>query len=988
MAGFDDFPLAPQQPPAADPWAQFPMAGQPPAAPPSMGPIMDGGLLTPPRADAPQPAPAPAGAPVQDDRGWMEYIWDTGNIGAEGFVRGATNVLGAPADLINAAPMLANLLPGEQGVGPMSDYPIGGSQSLQDLIFGTGDAITGAAAEGLKALGAPEGVLTYDPVAQDVFQRGVSRVGEEMGAAAIPAGALVGAGARMGVQGARNGGALSRLFVEPAAVDPSKFVAKEMAAATAAGMGATAANEVFENQDRSNPLVDFLGALGGVGLAGTGGVVARGLRDLAAAATGSTKYAGEIVRNAVTDEMIRNSTTLGQQVDAARPDAPIDTAPLADAIMRPSDAEQIVPGFQASTADRAGDAGLASLENARSRNNPGAFRARADENTQAIERTMSGMAPDETPAAFREALEAGRDRALTDVSVRSAEAQANYDRAVSGLSPLMTGEARGADIRAALEGASEKAKAIVSEAWRPVNEADATVNIAPLRDAFDTAGAQVPEALQPLLPAASAVPGRLATPAGPEVPTGILDASGRPITRPGAPSGEVQPISEVMGIRSALSNDLRRDGITPQEVRLIEDHIAKLDAYIEQALPDTLRQQYDTARTASRDYHDRFTRGNTAIGQALRVTEGGGYQAPDSGVARKFVQGDQGRISDTEALFKEAGSDPRAVNAVRDQILQDARDRGVMQSPAALDQFIKDNSQLLARYPELKAELGEAGKLRSALTDAQGNETRLRTELTSPGKSPVANYLQYGDERAVDAIKGVIAARDPAKAVDDLLNFVGDAPQAVEGARAAFWKHMDASARSRNMAAETESGLMPFVPKRLAAFLDNPANAAVAQRLYRDNPEHLADIRTLAEALRGTNTANKVGISVNPSGTAQMMRGQAPVSMAELGSKFYQMQLGRVSPAYVAAHLAGKISARAVGSQRAKAFEALLDKALLDPETARLLLQENNPANRAALARKVGAWKLNHGDVLTQMLSEDEQSPDDEIKGKVMEGQQ
>jgi hypothetical protein len=115
-----------------------------------------------------------------------------------------------------------------------------------------------------------------------------------------------------------------------------------------------------------------------------------------------------------------------------------------------------------------------------------------------------------------------------------------------------------------------------------------------------------------------------------------------------------------------------------------------------------------------------------------------------------------------------------------------------------------------------------------------------------------------------------------------------------------------------------------------------------------------------------------------------MMRGQAPVSMAELGSKFYQMQLGRVSPAYLAAHIAGKISSRAVGSQRAKAFEALLDKALLDPETAAMLLRENNPANRAALARTVNLWRLNHGDALVQMLEEDDQTPDDEMRRSIM----
>jgi hypothetical protein len=974
--------------PSAGPWAKYasaPGAGKPTVA--SNMPPMDPGARYPigndsvavRRADAGMTLPvgqtdfeaaldplSPFGADMQPQVAPpppVSTAYDLGMAVPDGVRQGFANLLGLPADLVNNVPKLLNLLPGDQGVGTFTE----GASALTNLVAGDGTftvpegANTAPAGGGevndylLRGAGA---IPDYEP--QTTAGRIAGRVGEEVGAMAVPAAATLRAANRLGVEGSRQAGGLTRFFVEPAAVDPAGFVGKEVSAAAAAGAGAGVANEVANNQDRSNPLIDLIGALGGVTLANTGKTLLNAVVDLGAAAVGSERYAGNVVRNAVSDQLVSNSSIAGRQVTPENMGKPIDTQELVDAVMRPSAAEQKVPGFQASTADRAADPGLASLENARSRNNPGMFRARTDANTQAVEGAMGGLAPTETPGTFRGALEDRVGSVLGEAANVTDAARTAFNDAVAPLRPLMTAEGRGAEIRAALEGASAKAKEVVSAAWGPLNQAADPVDIAPLADSFAQADASVPVALQPLTPRASSVPGQLAE------------------------TSATQPVSEVMGIRTALTNDLRREGITPQEVRLIEDRIARLDAYVEQALPAELTTAYSEARTATREFSDRFTRQNTAIGQSLRTTEGGGYALPDSAVPRKFVQGDQGRLADTEALFKEAGSDPRATTAVRDQLLQDARDRGALEDPRMMDRFMSENSEILKRYPDLKADLTKASGAKTALTGAEKTQTGLIDRLTKPGKSAVATYLSFDNNRAVDAIRSVLNSRSPAAAADELLTFVDDAPQAVEGARAAFWRHLDGNIRSKNAMTETDSGVMPIVPRKMAAFLDDPVNAAVAERLYRDNPEHLADIKQLAEVLRGTGTASRVGNAVNPSGTAQMMRGQAPVSMAELGSKFYQMQLGRVSPAYLAAHIAGKISSRAVGSQRAKAFEALLDKALLDPETAAMLLRENNPANRAALARTVNLWRLNHGDALVQMLEEDDQTPDDEMRRSIM----
>lgn len=47
---------------------------------------------------------------------------------------GLADVVGAPVDLLNQAPKLLNLLPGEQGFGSFSDSPVGGSQSIRNTM--------------------------------------------------------------------------------------------------------------------------------------------------------------------------------------------------------------------------------------------------------------------------------------------------------------------------------------------------------------------------------------------------------------------------------------------------------------------------------------------------------------------------------------------------------------------------------------------------------------------------------------------------------------------------------------------------------------------------------------------------------------------------------------------------------------------------------------------------------------------------------------
>lgn len=953
-----------------------PAASFPPAQKPEATPVADA---------APAPAPEPSWTDtIMDGASYAGGLLDQAGRGA---ATGVTNILGLP-DAIQQGGLSvlewgldkAGAPQGVQdAVGTFKKYADYVTPSAKTMQGGL-DALNNATADTL-------GVERPRAEPENLGERVVNRVGEELGAMAVPAGAIAAKARTMTPAAANAGNWFSRTFLAPAAINPARFLGKEAGMATAAGIGAAGVNEITRSRgyDRDSvvgSLGDLFGALTGVGATSAGMAVGRGLRDVGAAYVGSPSNASRVVRDNVADQLVQNSDVMSRQIDPENPYQPLDTTELATAILRPSQAENLIPGFRASTADRAGDRGLASLENARSKGNPGRYGDRVNENANAVENTMQGMAPEATPGAFREAAETERQRRIAEATGEADIARIAFDDAVASAQPVLReGAARGSNLRGALQDSYDRASSQVDELYAPINSSTERVDIAPLRERFAGTIDELPlNDRQRFLPAEANVPQMLAPPvqAAP-IDTGLLDAAGNPITRQAPAPDTTVPLREITSIRSGLTDDIRAANATPgraQQARVAQQFRQPTDEFMEAMLPDELKAQYDAARAARRDVGDRFERPGTAIAETLRPREGGGYALDDSAVTSRFTPTDQGKVSDFQALLREAGSDSRARNAIADEILTDVQAQGLADRPEQLTRYLNDRNVVLSEFPELRNRLGNLGVRREALTAAQRNAETTTKNLMTPGRSNVATYLQYGDEQSERAITGVLNAADPTKAADELASFVGNNPQAVEGLKASFWKKLDSASRSRNMLAETEGGVRPVVPQKLLRFLDDPKTAAVADRIYADNPEHLQNLRQIGEALRGVNLEQKVGKTINPSGTAQMMRGAPSVSMAEVGSKFYQTQIGRVSPVYVLTHLASKVARVAVGRQRAAAFDRLLDEALLNPKIAAGLLMENNPANRAALSRSAKGWLGNEAATFTKLLNEDEEDED------------
>jgi hypothetical protein len=870
-----------------------------------------------------------------------DYVQPAADFGAEALrrvgylsqeaARGVTQMAGAPVDLVNISPMALNLLPGVSGVKPFTDRPFGGSQMMWDGLTAPRDILA------QDVLGLEGG----DGKPKDMFDRVGGRIAQELGAAALPTAGFVSAGNRMGVQGARamqeSARPISRFtgrMVESAAVNPRVFAANELGYAAAAGTGAGLAREMAP--EGWEDAADFAGALTGTGVMAGAQTLGRTVADVSTAVTG--RGGSQLVRDEVAGQ-------LGKAGGAPlAPSGAIDTSGLAQTLRTGRSISDVVPGFQATTADVAQNPGLAALEYGRSSGGPntGLYAQRRTANQEAATDAINALRPDATPGAFSEVARGERDARIGAAQERTAAAQQELDTALTKLQAVQSGEARGQTVRSALEDAERAARSVEREAWAGVrgeaDPADVAARVQAVTDGLPLARRDAVSDLAETL----GIPSRL-------LPEDEVAA---------AATGAVRvPLEEITAMRSRLTTAQRQASAAgdADKANIIGQYVDAVDGYLGTL---DIGEALNNARAVSRDLNDRFTRRGTPIADALATRPGGGPARPDSEVARSFVRPDEGQASNIGRLLTETESLPTAPqvrDAIQDQILADVKSQGLLERPDRLEKYLDQYGSVFERFPELKADLGTAAGLRRVADEAKTAQSALTRELGGvdgqPGASSVAKYLAFGDERAPDAMASVVAARDPAKAADELMRFVGDDPKAVEGARAALWGLMEKRTKSSGVSTKSPGGEQPFRFQQLDNFLKDPATRAVAERLYRDNPEHLENLSAISESLRSANFG-QTGRAPNTSGTPQGLKGSEVLPSTEtLGSRSFAYARGQVGLPFLALNIGSTMARRATLKGRGKEFQELLDKALLDPKLASALLEQSNPANIKALTR-------------------------------------
>ena len=356
-----------------------------------------------------------------------------------------------------------------------------------------------------------------------------------------------------------------------------------------------------------------------------------------------------------------------------------------------------------------------------------------------------------------------------------------------------------------------------------------------------------------------------------------------------------------------------------------------------------MRAALDEARTARRDVGDRFERPGTALDAVLDKTEGR-YALDDSAVASKFAQSDQGRLSDLNAGRREAGSDPRFRDGLSDEVRSNVVQGGLLNNPAGLAKYVADRQVLLSDFPELKAQLEQAGASREALAAAEKAAAETTRNLTTPGRSAEASYLKNVEDPAA-AIRSVIGNADPRKAVADLVA-TANSPQAKADLRAALWEEVK---RTGKMQADGMTGETRWNGKKLRELFDNPKFAAVAEELWADDPADLADIKKVFGALASAEGSSRAR-AANTSGTPQSVAGKLDPALtaASISSRARSVTRGQLSPTIAVVDILGTWLRRRSAQVQSRTIDQITALVVNNPGMAADLLEKYNPATAAA----------------------------------------
>ena len=938
-------PPAPPTPPQGNYFDQF--------DPPARTPLLDGVNSALAGGQEAVAASPPSGF----NRGW-DYVDNTGANFFAGARKGVAAVLGAPVDLINAAPMLANFIPGVEGVGPISSNPVGGSGSIDWLLTGGG-------------------LLPDAPEPQNAIQRIANRAGFEVGAAAVPVGGVFAKAAttplsvvqQMATRPTTLGEAFAGSYLHPAVVNPAGTIGREMTYALGAGSGAGIANELAgADQYGDNFWSDFFGSLAGTAAtAGASGIIGAG-RNAWGAMAGNPGMMDDIAGQEVADRIINNSTLMQEQAAMLGPKnaSMLDTGQLAAQLRQPAAIENAVPGYQANIGDRAQDPGLATLAFNTDTNSPGAANSRRVANEGAINERLAGLNPGGDPARFRADLQTAADQTVATALSDADIARLAFEAAAEGVQPqLADATARGSAIRSGLADAYAAAQQGVRDAYAPINEANVPVDIGPLQERFGviTEGLPLNDRAR-FLPSEAGIPEQLAG------------------------ESPVVPYNEITSMRGGLTDDIRAQRASGQHnaARVGGLYADAIDDFSAEALPDELIDQLEVARATRRDVADRFERPSTFIGDNLATVEGGGYRTNDAGIAPGAAQPDQGRLSNLRETLREAGADPRVRGALADQVMSEVQERGLLERPAQLQRYLNERKVLLGEFPELQQRIEAAGQAAVDMQNIQQASERKIRDVTTPGRSATASYLKYADESVGQAINSVLTAPKPVEALDELLTAVNRTPEAVQDLQTAFWNEVSRRGAEK---APGITGAQRWNGKRLIAALNDPKISAVAEQLWADNPEELADIRNVFEALAGAEGSTRAR-AANSSGTAQALSGRfdPSLSAASLASRARGVSRGVISPAVAVVDVAATWLRRRTAQVQARAIDQLAAAVVNNPGLAADLLERYNPANAGAYRRMLTQKYGIRATQILNMLDEEEPEPaaNDDIVDIIVRG--
>lgn len=360
---------------------------------------------------------------------------------------------------------------------------------------------------------------------------------------------------------------------------------------------------------------------------------------------------------------------------------------------------------------------------------------------------------------------------------------------------------------------------------------------------------------------------------------------------------------------------------------------------------DNVAQIIATARAASAELNRTFRTG--AVGRILQKTRGGAPRMEPETALEKTVgqRGASGDVSARQIEGAATSASPEIQDFLRSRFSESLmRPDGETVSISRAQSWLRDNAEIVARYPQLKTEFEEAVRSTEAATSYSQKAQKWLAALNDPRRSATYQFIQRNPD---EAITSALKSKDPVKQMGLLANAASKdtSGEAMDGLRAAVVDNIVSKSASMSGV-----DLMSYVNKN---------NDALKRVL---TPEQMGRIRVIARELVAQQGAAKgdavAEISTQkPSKAISMM---LRIQAASIGG-----QMAKARGAGGAIQIPGMFSARTqevleqITSDKA---QAILMDAVDSPELMRdLLLDLRSVPNQKKFVARVSPYVFGAG---------------------------
>lgn len=879
--------------------------------------------------------------------GVMGYV----DAGLRGVNTAIANTFGAPADLLNNAPRALNLIPGVDDVGPISDYPIGGSESIRDGM-------------GLV------GTRTYEDL-EDLppSYRPAAVSGEVVGSSAPVVGSA-GVAARTVPRMAPDASTSRRVgdsLIEPFRNNPGRAAIAEGGSTLGAAQGGYWAYTIAPE----NPLVQT----GAEVLAGMANPVELTRRTVRGTYDGISRF----VRTYLSEE--GSKTEASKALNRAIVDLGEDPEEIAGVLQNA--AENPVEGVDLTAGQASGSRSLLALENRLAQKSQEFYGYREESiNTafRTLRESADALASTGNPEALRVAARMRQKYFKDIVAARMAQANTEASEAAARFSEADSVEAS-VRVQEVTDNALDDVRSIERSLWESIpgeTQLDGENTIAALDDLRSTLLA---EESPPGLAEAfvrrvagddeDAMTGMMdADGSGPEFQQSVADSMGvgELTGEGGTNAGELlrfrsRMLSLGRDARSRGENDLAR-----QFEKMADGALADLETI---ELPGA-----EEARSFSRILNQTFRTQNMER-VAGRTRTGSPSVRPEETLDESFGRGrtrgdlnlqemeNAARLAD-ESNANIAGRQTQYAEETGQNIdefirgkVEDLRDPTTGElSEQKLNRFVQQNPRLLERYPNLKADIEAAASSSRTVTEA--GERAKQAQSAIDNRAVFSRLVE--DEDPSRVVKGALEGNRPMAEYGQISRLAQrNGEEAVEGLKASTMDY--AFRRSTNERGDFSplkfrESLLDSPNARGESVLDTMVNNGVM------NTEEAGRLRRIVDEMaRLTDTQQFSQLAdesrVNPASSAIFDFTQRLIGASAGGAS----ALANVSGSQLVLAGAGVRTAQRIMDKipRGKVMDVLVEASKSPQATADLLNRTPTPRLRQERDTRLNAFLIQQG---------------------------